>query len=118
MRHEAMPIGSAKTPDHGAPVARTSSLDAPAARNLLIRRIARLSFLIDQDASDIMIRNERRLVDEALTALIADGDSEAQELGAVWRDDSEVREGPAGSLPFAVIAGRDAPAGRSSCQTG
>lgn len=58
--------------DHEAPVVRASSLNPSVARDLLVRRIARLAFLIDLGSPEIIIRNERRLVGEALIALVTE----------------------------------------------
>lgn len=57
--------------DHEVPVARASSLDPSVARDLLVRRITRLAFLIELGSPEIIIRNERRLVGEALYTLVA-----------------------------------------------
>jgi hypothetical protein len=59
------------TQDHEVPVVRASAVDQSAARDLLVRRIARLAFLIDLGSPEIIIRNELRLVGEALVALLA-----------------------------------------------
>ncbi len=47
-------------------------------RNLLHRRVARLALLIKLEAPDIIIRNERRLIGEAMTSVIASAKSHVQ----------------------------------------
>lgn len=67
-------LDAAETQPNSPLRAEQSSLHPDVQPHQLTRRLARLAYLIEADAPDIVLRNERRLIEATIAALVADGD--------------------------------------------